>query len=111
MKSLNYKINKKFHFKVKFNFSSILHNKDQVGRTDKSYSGTDSKHSLGSDRVWNDKEIPPLLKVESDQPIHDVPIKKEGEHMDQSKILGECKGEEIFKEKQNKDDVNSDKEK
>jgi hypothetical protein len=36
------------------NFSSILKNKDQTGTSDKSYSGTDTKHTMGSDRVLAD---------------------------------------------------------
>lgn len=38
------------------NFSSILKNKDQVGQLDKSYSGTDSSHLMGSNRVLDQEE-------------------------------------------------------
>ena len=49
---------------------SILHNKDQVGPSDKSYSGTDSKHTYGSDRVNDDKLKKGLTSTPDDSSVH-----------------------------------------
>jgi hypothetical protein len=56
---------------VKFNFTgSILKNKDQVGESDKSYSGTSSKHVMGSDRVVKDREQKGLTTNVDDSQTH-----------------------------------------
>jgi hypothetical protein len=52
------------------NFSSILKNKDQTGKSDKSYCGTDTKHSLGSDRVVDDKDKTQLTTIINDSKVH-----------------------------------------
>ncbi len=49
---------------------SILKNKDQKGEHDKSYSGTDSKHQGGSDRVLDDEHKSGITTVVSDSNLH-----------------------------------------
>jgi hypothetical protein len=54
---------------------SILKNKDQTGETDKSYSGTDTKHTLGSDRVLKDHHKRGLTTNVDDSSAHDHNVK------------------------------------
>ncbi len=53
---------------------SILKNKDQTGETDKSYSGTDSRHTYGSDRVLKDHNKKRVTNNVDDSSIHDHKI-------------------------------------
>ncbi len=52
------------------NFTSILKNKDLAGEADKSYSGTDTKHVLGSNRVLNDNDKKILNTTVNDSKVH-----------------------------------------
>jgi hypothetical protein len=49
---------------------SIIKNKDQKGEHDKSYSGTDSRHLGGSNRVLDEDDKPSIVKVVSDASVH-----------------------------------------
>ena len=50
--------------------ASILKNKDQTGESDKSYSGTDSKHLYGSDRVVQESKKKILNTNVDDSNLH-----------------------------------------
>ena len=50
--------------------ASILKNKDQTGESDKSYSGTDSKHLYGSDRVVQESKKKILNTNVDDSSLH-----------------------------------------
>lgn len=94
MKTLNKKIlnTKYFLFSAKFKniltrFStkeslSILKNKDQTGESDKSYSGTDTKHTYGSDRVLKDQDKKRVTTNVDDSSIHDHGIKSKNVKID-----------------------------
>jgi len=49
---------------------SIIKNKDQKGEHDKSYSGTDTKHQGGSDRVLDDEHKSGITTVVTDSNLH-----------------------------------------
>ncbi len=55
--------------------ASILKNKDQIGESDKSYSGTDSKHLYGSDRVVEESKKKILNTNVDDSNLHQHPVK------------------------------------
>jgi hypothetical protein len=58
------------NFKPYLKSFSILKNKDQKGEHDKSYSGTDSKHQAGSNRVLDDDNNPTITTVITDSQLH-----------------------------------------
>ena len=86
-------------------FCGLLKNKDQKGDSDKSYSGTDSKHILGSDRIIQDKERKTLTTPVDDTTTHDHYIKQTKED-EKLKIF--LKTDEKNKDDNNKDDKNKD---
>jgi hypothetical protein len=63
------KFTSKFNFNIK-DSASILKNKDQTSENDKSYSGTDTKHTFGSDRVLEEPKKKGLTTNVDDSTVH-----------------------------------------
>lgn len=103
MKSLlNYSKKSTFEFLKNNNglrMFSILKNKDQKGESDKSYSGTDSKHGLGSDRVLDDRERKTMTTPVDDKNVHErMKIVHPTASSSQNKATDNLKEDQIKKE-------------